>query len=234
MDGYGRDVADAVHIPDPAEELILAVDVVGILREEGEKVKFLSRKVLFCPVDKDAAGGLVDLESADLDHVVGLLSCSDQALVTGHMRLDAGHEFAGAEGLRHIVVGTESESPDLVDVIFFGGHHENRDVLFFTNLAADVKPVDPGKHEVQYDQVKILVKSCHKALVAPGLNLHLKSAQFQIILFQIRDCFFVFNDQYFAHIFTPFFLPLIFSAFLFTVSILRLYSSPLSGKDRDP
>ena len=41
MDGYGRDVADAVHIPDPAKELILAVDVVGILRQEGEKVKFL-------------------------------------------------------------------------------------------------------------------------------------------------------------------------------------------------
>ena len=120
MDGHCRDIADAVHVPDPAEEFILAEDVIGVLRQESEQVKLLGGEVFLRTVHKYTAGRLVDLQAPDLDHIIGLLSRTDQPLVAGHMGFYPGDQLAGAEGFCHIVIRSQSQAADLVDIIFFG------------------------------------------------------------------------------------------------------------------
>ena len=172
MDCHGRDIADTVHVPDPAEELVLAEHMVGVFREEGEQVKLLGRKILLFSVYKHAAGGLVDPKSPDLDDVVGLLARSYQPLVPRHVRLHACDEFAGAEGLCHIVVGAQTQPPDLVDVVLFGGDHQDRDILVFTDLPAHIESVDPGQHQVQDHQIEILLQGQGQSPVPARLDLH--------------------------------------------------------------
>ena len=79
VDCHSGDIADTVHIPDPAEKLILAEDMVGILCQECEQIKLLGRKILFRAVHKDTPCSLIDLETADLHDIVGLLAGADQA-----------------------------------------------------------------------------------------------------------------------------------------------------------
>ena len=54
---------DGLHIPDLAEQLFLGEYMVRVLGQEGQKVKFLRRKVLLLAVDVDPSGSLIDLES---------------------------------------------------------------------------------------------------------------------------------------------------------------------------
>ena len=203
MNGDGRDVADALHVPDLGKQFFLAEYMVGILCEECEKVEFLRGEILLFAVDPYSSRGLVDLEIPDLNNIVGLLAGADQSLVAGHVRLHARDKFARAEGLCDIVIRTKAETADLVDIVLLGGDHEDRHISVLADPFAHFKSVHARKHQVQDDQVKLLLERSLQALVAPVLYLDFKSAQLQIILFQISDRHFIFNDQYFAHIVPP-------------------------------
>ena len=61
MNRNRSDVADGLHIPDLAEQLLLGKNMVGILRQEGKEIKLLGSKGLLLPIDPDTAGCLVDL-----------------------------------------------------------------------------------------------------------------------------------------------------------------------------
>ncbi len=81
MNRDGRDVADGLHIPNFAEKFVLGVDVVGVLREEGEEVKFFGGELGLFAVDPDAPRGLVDFDAADFDDVVLVDVGADEAVV---------------------------------------------------------------------------------------------------------------------------------------------------------
>ena len=74
MNRYGGDVilAEGLHIPDLVEQLFLGENVVGIFCQEGQEIELLGGEGLLLAVYKNAAGGLVDLDPADLDDLVGL------------------------------------------------------------------------------------------------------------------------------------------------------------------
>ena len=71
-----RDISDRLHIPDLAEELILGIDMIRILRKERQEIKFLCRELRFLAVDPDAPCRLVNFQTADLDDVVLVQSLS--------------------------------------------------------------------------------------------------------------------------------------------------------------
>ena len=177
--------------------------MVGVLRKESEQVKFLGCERLFFAVDPYSARSLVDLDAADLHDLIFLYAAPDQSLVSCHMRFYSGDQLAWTEGLGHVVVGAQSQSADLVNVILFGGDHDDRDIFSLPDLLADLETVHTGKHQVEDDQIKFLLQSSCESGVTPVFDLDLKAAQFEIVFFQISDGLFVFNNQYSAHLPVP-------------------------------
>ena len=97
-------------------------------------------------------------------------------------------------------VADEAQPPDLVDIVLLGGNHDDRDVLLLPHLPADLEAVHARKHQIQDHQLKILLQRALQSYFPVGSYLHLKTGKLQIILFQIRNGFFVFYNQYLAHL----------------------------------
>lgn len=68
--------------------------------------------------------------------------------------MDAGEDFAHAEGFGDVVVGAEFESDDGVDFFGFGGEKEERNLRVVTaNSFADFVTVEFGHHDVETDEI---------------------------------------------------------------------------------
>ena len=68
---------------------------------------------------------------------------------------DPGDQFAGTEGLGHIVIRPQAQAGQLVLVRGSGSEHNNRHIGFIPEPAADFKSIDAGQHEIQNDKVRV-------------------------------------------------------------------------------
>src|SRR6266568_3980028 len=80
---------------------------------------------------------------------------SEGTLETAEHGLDAGYEFARAEGLGNVIVGSEFESENAVGFATFGrkenhGDHGERGVM--TNTATEFEAITTGHHDVEQKQ----------------------------------------------------------------------------------
>ena len=116
------------------------------------------------------------------------------------MRLHPGYQLAGTEGLCHVVIRPQAQSPDLVNIVFLGGNHDDRNIFLLPHLPADLKAIHPRQHQIQDHQLEIFLQCALKPCLPVGSYLYLKPGKLQIILLQIRDGFFVFYNQYLAHV----------------------------------
>ena len=87
---------------------------------------------------------------------------------TSQERANAGQQLAGAEGLRHVVVGAELEADDLVDLAGARREHKDRHAGLATQDAADLEAVDHRQHEVQQHEVGAFLARDGQSLVAIG------------------------------------------------------------------
>ena len=117
-----------------------------------------------------------------------------QTVVARHMRLHACHQLAWAEGFGQIIVRAQSQTANLVDIVLLGGNHQNGHVLVLADALADLKPVNPRKHQVQDNQIKLLCQRSCKTCVSAVLNLDLKVIELQIILLKLSDCLLILHN----------------------------------------
>ena len=110
------------------------------------------------------------------------------------MGLHSGHHLAGAERLGDIIVGSQAQSSDLVNVVLLGGNHNNRRILHLSDLPADLEPIHPRQHQIQNQKVKLLLQRSLKSCLTVIFNLHPKAGKLQIILLQLCDSLFVLNN----------------------------------------
>ena len=115
------------------------------------------------------------------------------------MGFHTGNHLTGAEGFRDVVISPQAKPPDLINVFFLCGNHNNGGVFYLPDLPADFKAIHTRQHQIQDHQIKILMKRHMKSLFSIILDLNLKSAQLQIILLQLCYAFFIFHNQYPAH-----------------------------------
>jgi hypothetical protein len=66
-----------------------------------------------------------------------------------------GKQFAGVEGLDHIVIGTELQCHDPVDVFALAGDHDDANLGLSADLAQQRKTVFVRQVDVQQDQIHI-------------------------------------------------------------------------------
>ena len=200
MHGDCGNITDGIHIPDLPEQFILGKYVVRVLRQKGEQIKFLGGKVLLHAVHIDTTGSFVDTNAANLHNIILRLGIhSHQSLISGQMRLHPCHQLTGAEGLCHIIICAQTQSANLVDVILSGRNHEDGHILCLSDLTAHLETIHPWQHQVQYDQIHIILQSHLQPFISRIADFHLKIGQLQIILLQISNCLLVFNNQNLAH-----------------------------------
>ena len=66
---------------------------------------------------------------------------------------DPDGELPRRERLHDVVVGSEFEPDDTVDLLGAGRQEDDRSVALFTDAAQDRQTVDTGEHQVEHDQV---------------------------------------------------------------------------------
>ena len=161
-------------------------------RKECQQIEFLRRKCTFFSVHPHTSCSCINLQSSDLDHFILLCRTSGQTVVSCQMRFYSRHQFTWTKRLCHIIIRTESQSPDLIDIIFLRRHHHDRCILHITHLTADIESVRSRQHQIQDQKIIIFVQGFLKSCISVICNLYGEPAQFQIIPFQICNCFFVF------------------------------------------
>ncbi len=106
--------------------------------------------------DLHRVAGNIDLNVADLQMRSRLIPGPDPRQLLS----DPDQELARAEGLRHVVVRAELESEDAVHLRRARRQHDDRDRAGHRIAPQDLahlQPVHFGKHEVEDDQVGMLV-----------------------------------------------------------------------------
>ena len=94
---YGGDITHGLHSPDGPEQVVLGIDLVGILCKKCKQIEFLGGEDLLFSVYKNSPGTLIDPYAADFDGTVLLLpgAGTHKALILGKMSLDSRHQLAG-------------------------------------------------------------------------------------------------------------------------------------------
>ena len=197
------DITHRLHIPDFPEKLLLGKNPVRILSQKSQKIKLLGSKRRLLTIDPHTPGRLIDLNTTDLDHIILMHIGTNQPVITLHMRLHTCNQLTWAERLGHIIIRAKTQSPDLIDIILLGRNHNDRRILLLTDLPADIKAIHLRKHQIQDDQIKLLLHSTYKPRITTVLDLHFKTRKLQIILLQIRDRFLILYDQNPTHSSVP-------------------------------
>jgi hypothetical protein len=89
------------------------------------------------------------LTGSGVDRDDGPLSPSEQGA-------DPGHQLSWAAGFGQIVVGAEIQPEQEIGLGRPGRHHQDRDVVVGPQDPADVQSIDPGHHQIEDEQVRLM------------------------------------------------------------------------------
>ena len=113
---------------------------------------------------------------------------------------NTGQQFVAAEGFDQVVIGTGVESANAVFDLAFRGQHENRSVLTEpTQLAGHRESVELRHHDVEQDQVGLLLAGAIESAGAIGGADHAVAGGGQTIRQGGAHGPFVFDDENAGH-----------------------------------
>ena len=92
------------------------------------------------------------------------------------MSLHPGHHLTWTKRFRHVIIGAQAQAADLVDIILFGGNHDDGRILDFPEPFADFKSIHARKHEVQDQKIKIFIQGPLQAHISLLLQFYFKTA----------------------------------------------------------
>ena len=112
--------------------------------------------------------------------------------------VDAGHQLARAEGLGHIVVATDLETDDAVDLFVPRRQEQDRDFGGLAQLAADLQPVELRHIDVEHDQIRAFACEQRQSLGAVPRDAGLQPRLVEREVNDVPDVRIVIHDQYLA------------------------------------
>ena len=193
----GRDIPDGIHLPDFLEELGLRINMIRVRREEVKKIELLRRKGPLLAVHEYPPCVRVDFQSVDIENPGLLAAAVDEACVPRHMRLHTCHHLRCRKRLRHIVICTEPQATDLVDVILPRRNDDDRNILHLPDLLADLEAILPRQHQIQDDQGILSLQRLLKTGISIRRDVDLKTGNLEIIPLQLRNRLLILYNQYF-------------------------------------
>src|SRR5262249_20915710 len=133
--------------PHALEELIAGEDEAAMVEELPEEVELLRRKTDLGIADMALAAAGIEDEGSVLERASLVMRPLVPAATED--RAHPGDELARVERLRQIVVRAGVEASDLVEVVVARREHEDRQIARLADPAADLHPVEIGKHQVE-------------------------------------------------------------------------------------
>src|SRR5438105_7368429 len=163
------DVAGGVGAgsPDALQELVAAEDAARLAEEVLEQLEFLGGEIQGAAPSRYFPG--VEVESQ-----VAIGEQAGRPLGSpAEQRPHARHQLLVGEGLDQVVVGSAVEPLHARRGGIAGGQHQDRDIAFGTQPAADLDAIEAGHHPVQDHQVGRLLARLAQALgaVAGGVDV---------------------------------------------------------------
>ena len=153
VDVKGLGVAHVVDAPDAIDELGAGHDSSHIAQQHLEQLELLEGQLHRFARDAHLVTLDVHAHPGPLEDVGGLLGLRP---ATQH-GADTGHEFTMAERLGDVVVSTELQPDDLVDLGVTRGDHDDAHRTALPQLTAHLGARDAGHHEVQQHDVGTVV-----------------------------------------------------------------------------
>src|SRR6266545_514367 len=186
-----------VVAPDLIEHSVACHDLPAAAEEEPQDVELLVGQLN----GGSFAGGLALLEiNLHLSEAVLGHSLPEPRRMPPQAYADAGHQLAQGERLCDVVVSPDLEAEDPVDFLPLGGEHDDRrfDPLA-AQLPADVQAAHARQHDVQEDQVRVLLDGeVDRGVAAAGFE-DAVSLLLEVDLESLGDVLFVFYDQDLLH-----------------------------------
>ena len=170
-------VAEPIAAPYLVDQLAAREGCTRSHDHRREEVELRSGEVDVLAAKSDCASLEVDGEIADDEFTRG--GDLAESRPSQH-RADSRNEFARGERFDEVVVGSRAESDDLVDLLIAGGEDHDVRVGELTDLATDLDSVDPGEHEVEKHQCRlVLARSFDRCRPVEGLD-DLKALAFEV------------------------------------------------------
>ena len=109
--------------------------------------------------------------------------------------LDACHQFPWFERFGHVVVGAQFQADDAVGGLAAGGEHQDRDVRFGAQPAAQRQAVFAGQHQVEDHHVEMLglQRLTHGRAVGDAAGVDVEAGQ--VVDHQLTDRHVIVDDQ---------------------------------------
>src|SRR6185312_14140321 len=194
VDVHRPRVAGEGVAPHALEQLVSSEDDAAMVEQLPEEVELLRRELDLVVADEHLAATGVDRQVA----VADLVTLIDAAVGrrAAEDALHAGDELARVEGLREVVVRTDLEADDLVDVLVARGQHDDRHVRALPDPAADLDPVHVRQVEVEHDEGRHLGRDGVERTGAGAHRAHAVAGVLEIERDERRDRLLVLDDQH--------------------------------------
>ena len=108
---------------------------------------------------------------------------------------DPGDQLAGTEGLGQVVVGSELEAEQLVELVITRGEHHDGEVRVPPDLAGDIQPVQPRQTQVQDDQIRPVAPDAIEGRRSVGRGHDAKACVLKVVASELDDAWLVVDDE---------------------------------------
>src|SRR5579871_426851 len=184
-----------IRPPRCGEQAFAAEHAAARVNEGGEQFEFERRQLDRLSLAPQLATLEIDLDFAE-GVAIGLVFAAGAAQQSFH----AGSELAGAEGLGHVIVGSEFEAHHYLRLLRLGGQHENGSAQAVApELAADFKTILSGKHDVEQNQIEGTFARAAGGNQAVGDRLDFVALHAEVVFQAKSDAGLVLNYQDAGH-----------------------------------
>src|SRR5271157_4443997 len=179
--------------PNGIEKMIAGKDATKMAGEIIEQAKLGGSGRDGLSANGENHGGGIDFDVADLER-----TRRQRTLKAAEHGLHAGDEFARAEGLGDVVVGSEFEAKDAIGFAAFGGKENygySSQTLGLTDGAAEFETVLARDHDIEHEQRRPLALGVNDYCGAVGIDANGKTFVLQMMANEARNIRIVFDDE---------------------------------------
>jgi hypothetical protein len=178
------------------EQLGPGEDPTGARREGREELELGRRQLDGRAAHRGPHARQVEDHIAGLDRLGGL----GRAVGPAEDGADTCDQLARAERLREVVVGTEFEAEQLVELVVARGQHDDRDGRVAAELAGDVEPVEPRQTEIEDDEIGPALADRRQRRGTVGRGEDRETRMLEVVAGEHGDLRFVVDDEDGLHV----------------------------------
>ena len=150
--GHGVLRAERRVLPHEAVYLRRGKHPSGVFHQQLEDIVFRRRQRDLLAAERDALGGVVQLDAVDA-HILAVMLLRGGPGRAPQLRLDAGEQLERVERLCHIVVRPDGQPEYLIRVLAFRRQQDHRHAALLAQLHRRAETVQPRHHHIHQHKI---------------------------------------------------------------------------------